>query len=140
MLSIFMTFGGFFTMVSIARDSGHSTSDTLIEIAVIFVLLVCVLGMGSLTLAITLGGWDERLELDQEERSITVRECVFSSWRCSEERLDSVRSVLPVFVGERFRAVAYYEKDGELHHHTLFRSSGKDWETVPLMDGLFSAP
>ena len=140
MLSIFMTFGGFFTMVSIARDSGYSTSDTLIEIAVIFVLLVCVLGMGSLTLAITLGGWDERLELDQEERSITVRECVFSRWRCSDERLDSVRSVLPVFVDERFRAVAYYEKDGELHHHTLFRSSGKDWESVALMDGLFSSP
>ncbi len=93
--------------------------------------------MGSLALAIALGGWDERVELDQAERSITIRKCVFSRWRCSEERLDSVRAVLPAFVGERFRAVAYYEKDGELHNRTFFQSSGKDWESVPLMDGLF---
>jgi len=140
MCSIFYTFGGLFVMVLVVRDSELSTSDTLVEISVAFVGLVCLFGMGSLALAITVGGWDERVELDQAERSITIRECLFSRWRCSEERLDSVRAVLPAFVGERFLAVAYYEKDGELHHRTLFRSSGKDWETVPLMDGLFSAP
>ena len=140
MFSIFHTFAGFYVMVLIARDSDYSTSDALTEITVAFVFLVCLVGMGSLALAITLGGWDERVELDQAERSITIRECLFSRWRCSEERLDSVRAVLPAFVRERFHAVAYYEKDGELHYRTLFRSSGKDWETVPLMDGLFSAP
>ena len=82
--------------------------------------------------------WHRGVELNQAERSITIRECILSRWRCSVERLDSVRAVLPAFAGERFSAVAFYEEDGELHRRTLFQSSGKDWESVALMNGVFS--
>ena len=125
-------------MVDVFRDPDRSIKEALIECATIFVLVIGLCGTALLAIAIDLGGWDERVELDQAERSITIRECVLSRWHCSEERLDSVRAVLPAFAGERFSAVAFYEKDGELRQQTLFRSSGKDWERVALMDGVFS--
>ena len=140
LFSVFFLFLGLSGMVEFLRDPDRSFKEALIECAVILVLPIGFGGMGSLAIAIDLGGWDERVELDQAERSITIRECVLSRWRCSEERLDSVRAVLPAFAGERFSALAFYEKDGELRQQTLFRSSGKDWERVALMDGVFSPP
>ena len=78
-------------------------------------------------------------ELVQAEGSIIIiRDCILSTWRCSEDRLDSVRAVLPAFGGKGFSAVAFYEEDGELRGRTLFRSSGKDWRSVALMNRVFS--
>ena len=134
--SVFVIFSGLLVAVVVLRD--FWMSETLIELAGIFVFLLGVCGMGSLAIAIALGGWTQRTELVQAERSITIRDCILSRWRCSEDRLDSVRAVLPAFNGERFSAVAFYEEDGELRRRTLFRSSGKDWESVALMDGVFS--
>ena len=138
MVSVFCIFGALFVAVAVLRDPDRSMTDTLIELTAAFVFLVGVVGMGSLALAVTLGGWTERTELVQAEGSIIIRDCILSTWRCSEDRLDSVRAVLPAFGGKGFSAVAFYEEDGELRGRTLFRSSGKDWRSVALMNRVFS--
>ena len=138
LFSVLCLLVGLSLMVDALRDPDHSIKEALIECAAIFVFVVGLMSTVSAAIAIDLGGWDERVELNQAERSITIRECILSRWHCSEERLDSVRAVLPAFAGERFSAVAFYEKDGELRRRTLFRSSGNDWESVALMDGVFS--
>ena len=137
-LSVFGIFSALFVAVAVLRDRDRSMTEALIELAAAFVFLVGVVGMGSLALAVALGGWTQRTELVQAERSIIIRECVLSRWRCSEDRLDAVRAVLPAFAEDRFSAVAFYEVDGELRRRTLFRSSGKDWESVALMNNVFS--
>ncbi len=138
LFSVLCLLVGLSLMVDALRDPDHSIKEALIECAAIFVFVVGLMSTVSAAIAIDLGGWDERVELNQAERSITIRECILSRWRCSVERLDSVRAVLPAFAGERFSAVAFYEEDGELRRRTLFRSSGNDWESVALMDGVFS--
>ena len=138
LFSVLCLLVGLSLMVDALRDPDHSIKEALIECAAIFVFVVGLMSTVSAAIAIDLGGWDERVELNQAERSITIRECILSRWHCSEERLDSVRAVLPAFAGERFSAVAFYEEDGELRRRTLFRSSGNDWESVALMDGVFS--
>ncbi|TDI47308.1 MAG: hypothetical protein E2P02_03540 [Acidobacteria bacterium] len=138
LFSILCLVVGLSLMVDALRDPDHSIKEALIECAVIFVFVVGLMSTVTAAIAIDLGGWDERVELNQAERSITIRECLLSRWHCTEERLDSVRAVLPAFAGERFSAVAFYEEDGELRRRTLFRSSGKDWERVALMNGVFA--
>ena len=138
LFSVLCLLVGLSLMVDALRDPDHSIKEALIECAAIFVFVVGLMSTVSAAIAIDLGGWDERVKLNQAERSITIRECILSRWHCSEERLDSVRAVLPAFAGERFSAVAFYEEDGELRRRTLFRSSGNDWESVALMDGVFS--
>ncbi len=82
----------------------------------------------------------QEITLSGNDKSLIVQDYYLGrAWK-GPERIRSVRGVFPVFVNDRFRAMAIYEDGGRMRHRTVFQSSGADWKAVSLLNQVFVAP
>ena len=119
-----------------AKPSAWGWFKVLAKIPVILVLfligllILYRLGVGALT--------GERVTLSQKDGVVIQTYWVGMAWS-APTRIDKVVGVFPVLGERSFKAMLFYETDGEIRDRVLFSGPRHEWQRVSLAHAVFSS-
>ena len=120
-----------------SKPSAWGLFKVLAKVPVILVLFL--IGLLILYRAGTGALASERVTLSKKDGVVIQTYWVGKAWS-APTRIDKVVGVFPVLSERNFKAMLFYEADGEIRSRVLFGGPRNEWNRVSLAHDLFSAP
>ena len=102
------------------------------------ILVLFLIGLLSLYRVGVEGLTGERVTLSQKDGVVIQTYWVGMAWS-APTRIDKVVGVFPVLGERSFKAMLFYETDGEIRSRVLFSGPRHEWQRVSLAHAVFSS-